>query len=437
MSLQLEIPVMPSPVAMIRSAWTRLSVAGLVATLIGNGIGRFAFVALMPALINARWFTKGEASQLSVATLLGYIIGAWRSDRLARRCSEATLIRWCMLLISLSFFASAISDAWFAWYYAWRLVAGACGAVLMVLPAPLVVPRYELAIRGRVSGLVFSGVGFGAALSGVLVPALVSGFGHTVIWGDTFVPMALRGVQGAWLGLGMFCLALTLVSWRAWPREPAHSLTRAEGPSPVDDEPDEERARVRKIERRIFLAHALNAVGYLAHTMFWVDYLVRELGMTLAAGGVYWSLFGIGAAAGPMLAGRLADLFGTKRCLLVGFLVKAGAALLPACTTNGVALGASALLMGVCTPGLVTLVSAYTLETVGPTRNRSTWGSATFSFSLAQGVGGFLMATFAANASSYRPLFVMSAVALVGSAICIARSKDQTSGTREEEQALG
>jgi MFS family permease len=121
-----------------------------------------------------------------------------------------------------------------------------------------------------------------------------------------------------------------------------------------------------------------------------------------------------------MLTGRLADAFGTRRCLLVGFAVKALAAALPVWTGSAPALFASSLLMGICTPGVLALVSAYTLEVVGPTLNRQVWGKATFSFSLAQGVGGFLMASAVAHMDSYRLLFVASAVALLGSIACIA-----------------
>ena len=403
---------------MLQSALNRLSFAGLSATLVGNGIGRFAFVALIPALIDAGWFTKGEASQLSVATLFGYVVGAWRSDWLANRYSPASLIRWCMLLISISFFASAMGGGPIAWYYFWRVLAGACGAVLMVLPAPLVVPHHAQAIRGRASGIVFSGVGLGAVVSGISVPALVAGLGVAIVLGGESIHLGFRGVEGAWLGLGTVCLALTLASWRQWSTETVSPAGKPAAGTSAEPLPSADVAS--RAVWLILVAHGLNAVGYLAHTMFWVDYLVREMGMTLATGGFYWSVFGIGAAVGPMLTGRLADAFGTKRCLLVGFAVKALAAALPVWTGSAPALFASSLLMGICTPGVLALVSAYTLEVVGPTLNRQVWGKVTFSFSLAQGVGGFLMASAVAHMDSYRPLFVASAVALLGSIACIA-----------------
>jgi MFS family permease len=401
---------------MLQAALNRLSLAGLSATLIGNGIGRFAFIALMPALIDAGWFTKGEASQLSVATLLGYVLGAWVSDWLGRRYAVATLLRWSMLLCSLSFFACAFREAPLAWYYGWRLAAGFCGAILMVLPAPVVLPQHDPAVRGRASGIVFSGIGLGAVLSGLLVPVLIAGVGVAVVWGDAVLPLAFRGVEGAWLGMGAVCLALTVSAWRQWPPEASNPPGAADGgPAPKEEIPADARTTVWLI----LLAHGLNAMGYLAHTLFWVDYIVREQGRSLAMGGFMWSMFGLGAAIGPLLTGSLADKFGLRRCLIAGFALKALAAAMPWWSSSVPALFVSSILMGIFTPGIVALISAYALETVGAQLHRRAWGLATFSFSIAQAGGGLVMATAAAHLDSYHPLFLASALALLGSIACV------------------
>jgi MFS family permease len=112
--------------------------------------------------------------------------------------------------------------------------------------------------------------------------------------------------------------------------------------------------------------------------------------------------------------------------------------MLPVWASNAPALFVSSLLMGICTPGVLALVSAYTLEVVGPAMNRQVWGKATFSFSLAQGVGGFFMASAVIYVDSYRPLFVVSAVALLGSVACIAavrKSLPEASEIKAESNA--
>jgi MFS family permease len=161
--------------------------------------------------------------------------------------------------------------------------------------------------------------------------------------------------------------------------------------------------------------------------MFLPDYVVRELGMPLATGGFFWAMFGLGAAFGPMLAGTLADAFGLRRCLIAGFALKAFSAILPVWSSSPAALLVSAILMGVCTPGIVALVSAYALDRVGPLHHRQAWGMATSSFAIAQAAGGALMAFAATRLDSYHPLFCASATALIGSVICVALIRERAS----------
>ena len=403
---------------MIERVFSRLSMAGLCATLVGNGIGRFAFIALMPALIQAGWFSKADATYLGVATLVGYVAGAALSNALAARISSAWLLRASMLVCSLSFLACAIDGAGLPWYYLWRTAAGVAGAVLMVLPAPVVLPRHAAAIRARTSGVVFSGIGLGAALSGLLVPLLIAGFAVALPFGEATAPLFhVQGVRGAWLGLGAVCLALTVVAWRSWPAETMEASQSTEKATLPGD--------IKLTVGLILVAHGLNAIGYLAHTMFLPDYVVRELGMPLATGGFFWSMFGLGAALGPMLAGTLADVFGLRRCLIAGFVLKAFSAILPVWSSSFAALLVSAILMGLCTPGIVALVSAYALDRVGPLHHRQAWGMATSSFAIAQAAGGALMAFAASRLDSYHALFCASATALAGSVICIALIREK------------
>ena len=390
---------------MIDRVFNRLSLAGLSATFVGNGIGRFAFVALMPALIQSGWCSQADASYLGVATLVGYVAGAALSNTLATRFSSAWLLRASMLVCALSFLACAMEGAGLAWAYAWRTAAGAAGAVLMVLPAPVVLSRHEASIRARASGVVFSGIGLGAAASGILVPLLIGA-------GAALPFLHLQGLTGAWLGLGAVCLGLTILSWHSWPVEAPATPGSTESPQlPAD---------LQLTVLLILLAHGLNAVGYLAHTLFLPDYVVRELGMPLATGGFFWSMFGLGAAIGPMLAGSLGDVFGLKRSLIAGLALKAFSAILPVWSSSPAALLVSAVLMGICTPGIVALVSAYALERVGLLHHRKAWGMATSSFAIAQAGGGALMAFAATRLHSYHALFCASAIALVGSTICVA-----------------
>jgi predicted MFS family arabinose efflux permease len=377
--------------------------AGLAATFTGNGIGRFAYITLMPALIQAQWFSRAAAAQLGVATLLGYLLGPCLIQLTAQRWPRRALMRGAMLLCSVSYFACAWPSAPFAWFYGWRFLAGLGGAILMVLAAPMILPHVRSAQRGRMSGLIFSGIGLGAALSGLLIPVLVQ---VQISW--------------AWWAMGGSCLALTGLTWPTWARLDRLPLPRSVSPTGSDSAPLIETS-VWQNPRVwcLLIAYALNAIGFLPHTLFWVDFLVRELGCSLAVGGFSWALFGLGAAIGPVLTGRWGDRWGVRRCLLVGFGLKALGVALPLWSQQIWVLHFSAFLVGMFTPGIVALVSMYAMQLVGVRNHHCAWGAMTFSFALTQAFGGMGMALLIRQMDSYLPLYGISAVALLGSIVCI------------------
>ncbi|MDR2016195.1 MAG: MFS transporter [Burkholderiales bacterium] len=381
---------------MKESALTKTSFAGLSATFVGNGIGRFAYIALMPALISSGWFSKGEASYLGVATLVGYLLGAPLANYLVRRFTTGQIMRSAMVMCSLSYLACAFPDAPLLWFYFWRTLAGVGGAILMVMAAPAVLRYFSEGIRGRVSGVVFSGIGLGAMMSGTLIPLLI-----------------LQSVSAAWLGMGSICLLLTIINWRTWdiplPDQAVGAKTHEDHQTKVSS------AAVALI----LSAYTLNAIGYLPHTLFWVDYIVRELHMSLWIGGLCWAVFGIGAALGPLFTGQMGDRFGFKQCLIACFMLKAFGVVLPLLSNHLNGLLVSSFLVGAFTPGIVALVSAYTLECVGIHKHRRAWSIMTFSFAVSQAVVGYIMAYVVSDSISYRPLFLVSSMALLISAICI------------------
>lgn len=374
------------------------SLAGLGATLIGNGIGRFAYIALMPALIQSGWFSESDASYLGVATLLGYILGAPAANVLLRYFSAGQLIRAAMLLSSFSYLGCAWQDAPLIWFYIWRTLAGAAGALLMVVAPPVIVRKYSADVKARISGVIFSGIGLGAMLSGTLIPVLI-----------------YFSVVSAWLGMGAIAILTTILTWNAW-----GSASRTSHASYIKASFSQLSKPQSRSMILILLAYTLDAIGYLPHTLFWVDYIVRELGMSLSNGGLFWAVFGIGAAIGPLITGSLGDRFGVKRSLCIAFSFKAIGVALPLISSSTPALLISSLLVGIFTPGVVTLVSTYTLECVGYELHTKAWSAMTLSFAVSQGAMGFLMAYALSSYASYNFVFALSALALILSVICIA-----------------
>jgi predicted MFS family arabinose efflux permease len=360
-------------------AW-RGTLNALAASLVGIGLARFAYSPLIPALIEAGWFAPAEAAYLGAANLAGYLAGALAGRRLAARAGTTPVLRAMMLLATASFFASA-SPVAFAWFFLWRFAAGVAGGALMVLAAPSVLPHVEPARRGLAGGIIFTGVGLGIAASGTLVPLLLG-----------------AGLAATWLGLGALALALTGLAWSGWPAAPGAARATAAAP--------------RRDPRlaALYLVYALGAFGLVPHMVFLVDFVARGQGAGIEAGAVQWILFGIGAVAGPLAAGALADRLGVLAALRLALALEAAAVALPL-LDGFAALALSSLLVGAFVPGIVPLaLGRVTALLPGDAAAQgAAWSRATVGFALGQALGAYVCSFLFAQTSGYGALFGLGA----------------------------
>ncbi|HJV51772.1 MAG TPA: YbfB/YjiJ family MFS transporter [Noviherbaspirillum sp.] len=368
------------------SPWRPVAVAGLCALLIGIGLGRFSYVALLPLMIDAHWAAPGGAAQIAAANLIGYLLGALVAHRLALMLGTARVVRVAMVAILLSFIACAFNFG-LAWFWGWRFVAGISGALLMILAAPYLLSQLPVAQRGKAAGIMFSGVGWGIVLSGFAAP--VFGAEHLAL---------------AWSALAAMIGLCVAVSWKRYNKPlaaaPAHA-TAAQG-----------KILPRGALLALLVAYALDAIGYLPHTVFWVEYLVHGLGKPVSAGGAFWVVFGVGAALGPPVCGLIADRIGFRTTVIGCLALKGASVALPLLSTSTLALFASSLLVGALTPGMGAVVSGRVIELEGVGGHQRNWALLTFFYSVLQAIGGHAMATLYASTHSFTSLFAIGASAL-------------------------
>lgn len=427
--------------------------AGLCASLVGIGLARFAYTPLLPAIINAQWFSASTAAYLGAANLAGYLAGALLGVGIARQTGTRAALRLMMVLATLAFFSCALPVS-FIWFFLWRFVSGVSGGALMVLAATSILPFVLPSRRGLASGVIFTGVGLGVAASGTLVPMLLQ-----------------LGLTQTWLGLGGLSLLLTLLAWSSWPPAPpattvlpasttstppapapapAASLSTTSAPAsastsvlasatvPADVAPNpnpnhraggpddpmgkqitpshpmsaETGSRGLYV---LYLVYGLNAVGLVAHMVFLVDYVARGLGWGVNTGSFFWVIYGLGAVAGPLCAGAVADRIGYGLTLRGALLLQLVMVILPILSTAPILLGLSSFAVGAFTPGIVPLVLGRLREMLphSPTAQKTAWSRATTAFALMQAAAAYAMSfVFAHSNGQYLLLFMLAAVAL-------------------------
>jgi predicted MFS family arabinose efflux permease len=370
-----------------RVVW-RLAFLGLAGSLVGNGLARFAYTPLVPVLVEEGWLTTAEAGYLGAFNYAGYFLGALSGLWVGRRMKIGHAATGNLALCVVSLFLVAIPWG-FWWMVPWRFLAGYGAGVVMVLVPPSVLRQLPSRRWGLATAGVFAGIGLGIAISGILIPQL-----------------AKLGASAAWLGLAVSSLVLTIALHLMW-REPP-PLTRGPGAD----------ARAGGLPA-VFLctAYGLYAVAIAAYSIFWVDFLARDVGLGLAEGGFHWTVLGLSSLAGPLLAGWLATRHGFGGVLSLLMAVTGAGMLLPVVSTAGPLLYLSSILGGLLFVGVTTLYSGRAAEIAGRDGQQTLWWILTLLFAIGQSGGAWALSALYDATQMYRPLFAIGGGALLLGAV--------------------
>lgn len=364
----------------------RATFSGLCALFVGIGLSRFAYTPLIPPLIINGWFQPSETVYLGAANLAGYLAGASLAWPAANKVRLAILLRTMMVLATVSFFACAYPIS-FLWFFIWRFMAGFAGAVLLILAAPSILPRVPLSWRGLAGGTIFAGVGLGVIAAATLVPFLLR-------W----------GLVETWYALGVLALVLTVVAWGGWCALPPRSNNRLSTSG-------SNRTHSSLTLKSLYLEYGLNAVGLVPHMVFLADFIARGLRQGVDVAAYYWLLFGMGALAGPMLFGHIADRIGFKLALRGSFILGAAATGLVTVSEHLAALVISSTIAGASVTGITSLTLGRMNELI-PDADRRTqaWSFATIIFAICQAGAAYVFSyIFVQSGGTYHVLFVIAA----------------------------
>src|SRR5207245_740185 len=166
----------------------RAALAGLAALAVAMGVGRFAFTPLLPLMQDDAGLSLAAGGYLAAANYIGYFVGALWAARPAR---SSRAIHASLFAIALTTAAMGVAES-IPWWLLLRFAAGVASACALVHVSAWALPR----LAG--GGLLYSGVGTGIALAGLVCLAL----------------MAL-GVSSAhaWLTLGALSLLVAACLW--------------------------------------------------------------------------------------------------------------------------------------------------------------------------------------------------------------------------------
>ncbi len=374
--------------------WLRIALGAQAGLLVGMGLGRFSYTPMVPALIGSGALSEAEAGYVGAINLGGYLIGGLAVPWLLRRRDRVTLLRASLVVSALALLACVIFDG-FLWLAVWRGVLGVAVAIIMILGVSSVTATAPPGRTGTAAAIAYAGVGLGILLAAAGLPWLLS-LGVIWAWGGAAAIGAIGMVLGLWAWSG-----------------PAAEASRAIPPPP------EKMHALRGDGLRLVLAQGLFAVGLVPHSIYWVDYLVRDLAWPVGAAGGQWMLFGAAAIGGTLIWGRVADRVGFRPALVAVYLSLAAGAALPVLVPGPTTVFASSLLVG-AQPGLTAIIAGQAQRVMGSGSMLGLWRWMVLSVGAAQLAGGYgLVALFNAT-GSYLAVFLTGAGAFAAGAVLVA-----------------
>lgn len=285
---------------------------------IGWGGYAMSFGVFFKPLLEEFHWTRAETSiayavSLLVQAGLGIVMG-WLTDRLGPRIVVSvfgSFLGWSFLLVS------QVNSLWqFIVFYA---VVGGIGASTLNIPIMATATRWFVKRRGLMAGIIQTGAGAGGFVFAPLAGWLILHYGWrtaSIVLG--VLAAVLMVLAGLFLVRDPRDMGLFPDGLRPGPEKVA-------GPSKVDIRPS--RTSFRNIFKTApfwMLTIIYASFGYYRSTF--TAHLaahVQDVGFTLSDGAYVLALISIGTILGRIGMGRLGDMIGTRRTLIMSFMVTA------------------------------------------------------------------------------------------------------------------
>jgi len=396
-------------------------IAGILTLVVAFGIGRFAYTPILPIMQERFALSNTAVSALASSNYLGYILGAIFAAFVPPGRLQAMLLRSSLLAVAASTGLVALTSEFSMWL-ALRFIAGLASAGVFVSASAVVLG--ELAHRGRseLSGWLYSGVGLGITLSGLVVLLL----NHSL-------PESSASWRMAWICLGALASLLVVPCW-AWLPNVEATEEEAGGTGPESESVGDAPGLVRLSTNAHFgivllcIAYFLEGGGYIVAGTF-LPAIVAGLPGLESLGPSTWILVGLAAAPSTVFWAKVASRMGYVAALVVAYVAQAVGIVLPAVSVAWWAPMISATLFGGTFMGIVALVLIYGRQLVPKRRADLTLGMLTAAFGVGQVLGPLVAAAVTGETGGFDRSLVLAsaAVALGGLAMLLVGAHQRRS----------
>lgn len=328
-----------------------------------NGLARFAYGLILPAMRDDLGWTYTAAGWINTANAIGYLVGSVLALATISRVGPVRLFVWGMALTTLALVLSALTRD-LALLSLWRIVAGIGGAPVFIAGGAIASSLFanDRSRNALAIAVYFGGGGLGMLVTALALPPFIAWFGD-------------QGWPLVWLMLGLASFAAFVPSWLAAEAAPTPDTQNGGPPKPLP-----------VIAMLPAMAtYFMFGLGYIIYITFLIAWMQAE-GASVALISATWSVMGVAVMVSPFLwSPVLASAQGGRALSLTSLAVGIGI-LLPLLLDGPVSIIASAALVG----GSFFMVPTAATTFCRKNLPQVSWGAAISLFTVIFSVGQIL-----------------------------------------------
>lgn len=371
----------------------KVLIGGICSLAIAMGIGRFSYTVILPYMQSAFHFSNSTAGFLATSNYFGYFIGALLSGKMNLANKRYFYLKLSLIISVFTTGWMGLSDSYSLWYVL-RFISGVASAFIFVVASSIVLDVLSYSGKSHLSGIFYSGVGFGIVLSGMMVSPLHQHFQ----W------------NGTWIGLSLLSIVLLIFIF-LWVKEqkPLHHGHLKQSEATFQPLPPS------KWIKWLIIAYGLEGLGYIVTGTFIVSIAEQSTAFPYNSVTV-WIVAGLGAIPSCILWTTIARKLGYIRTFMLSMVLQGFGVLLPVLTENPFMLYASSFLFGATFMGISTLATTLARQML-PVNSYKILGFLTASYAFGQMIGPSIAGILATITSSYHYSLVgASTVIFIGAA---------------------
>lgn len=366
-------------------------ILGMICLFIVMAIGRFAYTPIMPFMQQTGHMDNQSAGLLATINYLGYLIGAIIPIWIVV-FSKVTDLKVYLLINIVSTILMGLFDNFTLWII-FRLIAGITSGTVFVLASNVALEALRAANKGRISGMLYSGVGLGIFTSSIFI----------------FLFTTENNWKITWILLGVFALVMgSFVFFGMRQNSNVENETQT-----LNEKEDKPKVKLnKKFIWGFSIAYFCEGAGYIITGTFLVA-IVKSIPEFADYAALSWMFVGLGAIPSTILWSMMAEKLGYSKATNLAFILQIIAVILPVFSESITSLVISSILFGATFLGLTTLFMSKAQTLMFQSNSKiNLVASLTVIYSLGQMIAPALSGVLIGESGNYNAALIFASIIL-------------------------